>query len=231
MFLAICDDEPKALEKMKETIQSYIGPEHTIEVFDDPDKFLLYAQENMIQVVFMDIELGEKTGIDTVSRLMDIRPKCQVVYVTNYMDYVTDVYRTPHTYFLFKNELAERLPEVMEKIRRTLQVDNTKLILVEKSGTRVIRLDEIRYVETAKRVTKIHTQTEVIGTRERIDDIAQRLPEEMFIRCHKSFLISPSCVKKYERQRFTLDRDEVIPISRAHAQAARQAFMNWAGML
>lgn len=50
----------------------------------------------------MDIELGKENGIDLALKVNEVTPYTQIIYITAYMQYVSDVYQSKHTYFIDK---------------------------------------------------------------------------------------------------------------------------------
>lgn len=229
MKIAICDDEPRILKETKSILEAYLNNSvnHSVLSFTTSADILTFAKKNPLDLVFMDIELGETTGIETVKKLFLIQPDCQVVYLTNYIDYAVDVYETEHCYYLLKGQLKDRLPDVMKKVETRLEILHERLIIDSKSRKYVIPSSEICYVESDKHLTIVHTSTETIETAEKLDDVANRLNSAVFVRCHKSYMISLNHIKTYSRQKFTLKQDVEIPISRRYIKSAKESFLLW----
>lgn len=229
MKIGICDDEPMILAETEKTISSYMNTaeDNTIFSFSTSADLLAFCKKNYLNLVFMDIELKDTTGIEAAKKLSVIQPDCQIVYLTNYIDYATDVYETEHCYYLLKTQLEKRLPDVMKKAERRLSMLHEQLIVDSRCRKCVIPAKEICYVESNKHLTLIHTATELIETTEKLDDIAGRLNSTSFVRCHKSYLISLRYIKSYERQKFTLKQGIEIPISRRYIKSAKDAFLLW----
>ena len=75
----------------------------------------------------MDIELPDMTGIEVAKEINYLVPYCYIVYVTNHVDYFTDVYSTEHQYYVLKKELKER-----EKQFQNTQSLKQKAVLINK---------------------------------------------------------------------------------------------------
>lgn len=229
MKIGICDDEPRILEETKSILEAYLNgsANHSVISFLTSADLLSFAKKDRLDLVFMDIELKETTGIAAAKKLSLILPDCQIVYLTNYIDYAVDVYETDHCYYLLKGQLKDRLPDVMKKVESRLKMLHEHLIIDSKSRKYVIPSREICYIESNKHLTFVHTQTESIETAEKLDNIADRLNSTTFVRCHKSYLISLNYIKTYSRQKFTLKQDIEIPISRRYIKSAKEAFLLW----
>lgn len=60
---------------------------------------LYVLEEEMIQIIFADIEFENENGIDLMKKISELFPGVQVIYVTNYLFYAVDVYETENLVF------------------------------------------------------------------------------------------------------------------------------------
>ena len=79
-----------------------VMPDATVVGFEWPSEAMEYASENQISLAFLDIELGDKSGLDLCSALLDIYPRTNVVYLTAYADYALDAWGTGACGFMLK---------------------------------------------------------------------------------------------------------------------------------
>lgn len=230
MRIAICDDDETIFQKMEAILADYMGErtEYTIRCFETSEKLLSYCQENEVDIVFMDIELAEESGIETAKKLLERRPDCQVIYHTNYLHYAVDVYETEHCYYILKEQLRERIPDVMRKAEEKMRLRCSHLAVASRSESQIIGIAAICYIERQRRISVIHTQTGHMETYEKLEDLHRRLPADLFVRCHNSYIVNLSHVKKYTRMVMILEDDTEIPISRPKIEESRIAFLRWA---
>lgn len=193
-----------------------------------------YSGEPM-DVLFVDIELeqtdGEcvKNGIDLALKVNEKWKNCQVVYLTNYLCYATDVYHTEHVFFVLKEQFQSRIREVFEKVIHNLEQKTTRLFFEQIGGASVILApEEILYFERDGRITHIVTKQGVYSIRDKLGDVMKRLSPVDFVRCHNSYIVYFPAVREMEKGQFVLNDGSRIMISRSHAKAVRNAFMKWA---
>ena len=230
MKIVICDDECAFLQSMQEKLIPYLKEDDQLLLFDGADQLLEYVQYSNIDILFMDIELGGESGIALVSKVLEIRPKCQVVYMTNHVEYVSDVYETKHCYYVLKDQIDGRLDSIMEIAMQKLYYRNRKLIITDGSANIMIPMDEITYIERVKRVTYVYTLGATYKTRERIETIADRMPASCFVRCHNSYIVSFEHVRMYSRTKIIMENGVGITISRRYADQVRDLFLAWGGL-
>lgn len=229
--IGICDDETIWQEKAVKILESYGEQQNldlTVSCFGDGESLMAYS-EKPFHVLFMDIELGNDNGIDFVHSINEKWPNCQIIYLTNYISYAMDVYRTKHIYFIIKDRFEERLGEVMDKIYHQLMQRKKKLIFSVHGCEKLsLRPKEILYFERDRRVTRIHTVSGEYITNEKIGDLMERLPAVDFVRCHNSYIVYLPAVETYSKGAFLLHNGKTILISRGYTAKTEKAFIRWA---
>ncbi len=108
-------------------------------------------------IALVDIDLGQDlpSGIDLVRDTAS--NKTQVIYVTGYVDYVSDVYETAHVGFLIKPVDQARLDAALARAVKQLDQDATTDFVVRTSGqTLRIAPERVVYIESNRRKLQIH---------------------------------------------------------------------------
>lgn len=239
MFIGICDDDRLWRQKAGRIIQTF-GLEHNIDIeliyFDGPDA-LDHHEAPVPDVLFMDIELEhtdlqkhirQKSGIDAARQVNERWPDCQIVYLTNYLYYATEVYQTSHVFFMLKNTFESRIDEVFEKIFHEKRQKEKKLIFSALNREILILAPEdILYFEREKRITHIITRETTHEIRTKLDELERVLPAPDFVRCHNSYIIYLPAVKKLIKGTFIMENNKEILISRKYMKTAKKTFMSW----
>ena len=231
--VAVCDDHEGQLQEAAASIGRFVQSRRLdlhVVTFTTIKAFFAAAQHTDFDIVFMDIEFdGRPQGIDAVRKLNEVAPKCQVVYLSNYLQYSVDVYRTDHVWFVLKSQLEERLPEVFEKLARIRDYRGSFIVLVTK-GSGAVRLscNDILYLERKSKLTRVVTRSGVYETREKLGDIACKLPEESFASCHSSYVVNMPRIVELHDDCVQLEGADVVPVSRRYARAFKARYFEWA---
>ena len=96
MVIGICDDDKQWRESCKRTLEGFsLMIELTIEIkcFATAGELLEY-KGTPLDAVFLDIELGRENGIFVAKKLNKAWPSCQIIYMSNYLHYATEIYNT-----------------------------------------------------------------------------------------------------------------------------------------
>lgn len=231
MVVGICDDDKNWCIEAGKQVQEYaesVFLNVEVNYFENEEQLLSYEGSPM-EVLFLDIELGGENGIQTAHRVNEKWKNCQIVYLTNYLYYATEVYSTIHTFFVLKEQFGAKIGEVFQKVEHELAQQEKKLVF-DVIGYKEVVLapNEILYFERTKRTTKMVTVWSVYEIWDKIRDIEVKLPEIDFVRCHNSCIVYLPAVREMRKDSFLMNNGAKVMISRAYAKKTKEAFMKWA---
>lgn len=233
------DDEPYALEILKDYI-SKIPFLNLAGTFDNGLKALLYLKENKVDLIFLDIQMPELTGIQLLKVLQN---KPQIILTTAYDKYALESYELNVTDYLLKPIPFERFYVAAEKAyaRVTPPLPGPSLtappaISVEtpqeefffvKTENRIQKVDynDILYIEGMKDYLRIVLAKEKIMTLMSFKKLMELLPPNDFVRVHKSFVIPLKKAESIERNNIKI-RDKFIPIGESYRNAFFEILQN-----
>lgn len=153
-----------------------------------------------------------------------LRPFCQIIFLSSYLSYATEVYETEHIYFILKSQLHQRIGPALHQALTALG-DRSVQITAQKDGsTHVIALQDVLYLERNLRKTKVITQQGVFLTQESPETLISGSGH--FVRCHQSYWVNLKHVQAIGSNHFTMDSGSGIPISRTYLQEAKQRFLH-----
>ena len=116
----IVDDDMIILKGSIPIIKSVI-PNASVIGFTHPSKAIEYAKNNKVALAFLDIELGNTSGLKLCSTLLEINPRTNVVFVTAYSNYSLDAWGTRAVGFILKPITAESVSEMVKRLRYPLK--------------------------------------------------------------------------------------------------------------
>lgn len=237
MVVAICDDDVLWGKKAKNIVLEYgksISEEMEVYFFQS-DKELLNYTEKPLDVVFMDIVFEENgrekeiNGIEIAKEINQRWATCQIVYLTNFLFYATEVYETEHIYFVLKEKFEDKIHDVFEKLRHNAEQKTRKYVFTEIGCNEIVlSAEDIRFFERSKRETRIVTKWGSYLTWEKISDIYDKLPKLDFVRCHNSYIVYLPAIRELQKDEIIMEDGTKIVISRSYRKEVKQAFSRWA---
>jgi len=219
--LAVLDDEPLAVEVLADYVQKTEGlvlAEATGDVF----KILQLVQRKEIDILLLDIQMPELTGIQVMKIIGN---GCRVILTTAYTEYALDSYDFNVTDYLLKPIAYDRFLKAIEKLRAPVAKEGSgitstwpvKYIFV-KSEYKLIRidLDDILYIEALRDYIAIHTTGNgKIMSLESLRSMEDILPPGDFIRVHKSYIVAINKIAFVERNRVVIN-EQYIPVGESY---------------
>ena len=151
-------------------------------------------------------------------------PFCQIIFLSSYLSYATEVYETEHIYFILKSQLHQRIGPALHQALTALG-DRSVQITAQKDGsTHVIALQDVLYLERNLRKTKVITQQGVFLTQESPETLISGSGH--FVRCHQSYWVNFRQIETMENDCFLLPGGLRVPISRTYRSTAREQFFS-----
>lgn len=190
---------------------------------DHPSTSATQADARFSMKPFLRTDEPTPTGIDVVKSLFRSGCGVQVIYVTGYDSFHTSVYETEHTCFLLKPIDQTRLDFALDQaLRRLAEHQERPLHLHTSQGDRIVSPTRIVFIESKRRVLRIHTTSDEIETYGKLSDLFEKLPPN-FVQCHKSFVVNMNHIERMNLSQLMLTTDDVIPISQSRRKATRDA--------
>ena len=103
-------------------ILNEVLPNASVTGFTKPSEAIEYAKANRIALAFLDIEMGQVSGLDVCRQLLEINPQTNVVYLTAYQEYSFDAWSTGACGFMLKPLTTEGIREQFSRLRYPFQI-------------------------------------------------------------------------------------------------------------
>jgi two-component system LytT family response regulator len=223
----IVDDEPLALHVL-EDYMSKIPFLQLIKATTNPIEALTLVQEGNVDLVFLDVQMPELTGIQF---LRIANGKAKVILTTAYPQYALEGYDLDVIDYLLKPIAFDRFFKSVQKAQTVLQpatVAGSKpaesafaqpqqdflsdfIFVKTEHKIQKMYLNDILFIEGLKDYISIFTSAERIITLQNMKKMEDALPAKHFTRVHKSYIVSINKIDSIERSRICI-RDKIIPV-------------------
>lgn len=206
----IIDDEPLAIS----LLENYIREIPFLELVfssENPIEALEYIQKNEADLVFLDIQMPELSGINFMKILSD---KIKYVLTTAYAEYALEGYEHHIVDYLLKPVSFERFCKSVVKAQERFSLGKEQDYFFVKSSGRQHRIcfEDILYVESIRDYVNIKTSEEEFIVLDTLKSMEQQLPESFFMRIHKSFIVNLNHIKNTTTKKIIINPEYEIPI-------------------
>ena len=221
----IIDDEPLA----QELIKSYVAQTPFLELVDTFSSASMAVKtiiEDKIDLVFLDIQMSELNGIEFAKV---IPSDCKIVFITAFEQYALDGFKANALDYLLKpvnySEFigaAKKALNWFEMVESSKQHKDSEEYIIVKSEYKLIQIavSNILYIEGLKDYVKIYLEdsNSSIMSLMSLKTLEASLPQDRFMRVHRSFIVQTSKIKVIERNRIVFGK-QYIPISDTYKDA------------
>lgn len=212
------DDEPLALDVIDKFCQRLGNVE--LQKFCDPIKGLDIVVHDKPDIVFLDIEMDGVNGLQIATQLPE--STC-FIFTTAYLKYALDGFdldavdylHKPFSYARFQTAFSKALRRIGH---RHLQTASQTITLKQDYSNINISIDDILYIEAVEGYSKVfRVSGDCILSRILLKNIFVLLPQEQFLRIHRSFIVPRSKIKSFSKQEIVLIDGTTLPIGRQYA--------------
>lgn len=217
---AIIDDEPLAVELLADYVNKTEGL-LLVEATTDVYKILKLVQDGHIDLLLLDIQMPELTGI----QFMKIAGgQCKIIITTAYAEYALDGYDFSVVDYLLKPIAYERFLKAITKVQVPAAAGSKEALKADhifiKSEYKLVRvnLPDILYIESLRDYIAIHTAgQQKIMSLDSLRNMESILPADEFVRVHKSYIVSLRKISFVEKNRIVIG-NEYIPIGDSYQE-------------
>lgn len=230
--IVICDDDPLIVNYLERETPPLLDEPCLCKGFTSAfaaEYFIEHTSEGQVDLLLLDIELGERNGIELSERLQLQYPLLKIIFLTGYRELAEDIFQAYPSGLIFKPIRLDRLKAILAKAIAQLRAERGQSLSVELRGAVIsIPLRQIQYIESDKRSLNIHEVGQIRTVVGRLDEMEKQV-DSRFVRCHKSFLVNLDFVRTLENHSFVLLDGQQIPISPARYQKTWQTFIQHLG--
>lgn len=214
----IIEDEPLALEKTTDFVKK-IPFLNLTGKFDNALTGLEYLNNNKVDLLFLDINMDELTGIEL---LESSKISSQVIITTAYQEYALKGFELQITDYLLKpftfNRFLQAVNKAQENLVNRFALAPPDFIFVKtENRLEKIMLNEIIFIEGMRDYRRIHTINKRIMTLQNFSELEKIISPNLVCRVHKSFMVGINKIDSIERSRIKI-ANQIIPISETYKE-------------
>ncbi|MBR6767544.1 MAG: response regulator transcription factor [Clostridia bacterium] len=206
----IADDDSGMRLIMRRLVEKAEGYEIVGEAVNGKQLIEMYDEMHP-EVILLDVEMPEMTGVECARAIQDRDPRTIMVFATAHEEYMANAFEVYAFDYLVKPFRVERAMKTLDRIRDRLRVSGVqdpvaalkprklngpgRMMLKHRDGVSFLDISDIALVMRENRSTVLVMED---GTRYVVSDalgeLEERLPEEIFFRTHKSYIVNLNLV-------------------------------------
>ena len=225
MHIAICEDSDKDLAHLRSLLcQTKILCDFTEYTSAEP---LLFDMENgskHFDLFLLDIFLPGQSGVEAARHIRELNEKAVLLFLTSSEDFYREAFDLYAFHYLLKPVCLASLTEVLTRAADHICAPEETLSIMSRGQNIILRHADIVYIDSSNHALCFHMRSgQEYTSYGRLDEVQTKLASELFVRCHKSFIVNLIHADRLTREGFYIG-DTLIPVSRTYVAGAKERY-------
>ncbi len=223
--IAVCEDKDEDLAHIRSML-CQTGILCDITEYTSAEALLTDMETNQkhFDIFLLDIYLSGQNGVEAARWIRAANQDAIIIFLSASEEFYRDAFNLYAFHYLIKPVSPADLTEVLTKAAAEISIPEETLQITFRRHNIILRQGDIMYISSSHHTLSFHMQD---GTEYtcygRLDELEAKLTPELFVRCHKSFIVSLSYVNRLTQDGFYID-ETLIPISRSYAAGAKKSY-------
>lgn len=224
--IVICENDKNDQEFVKAKVVEILDDldiEYEIKVYNSGDD-LLEGYDKYTDIILLDIQMDGLDGMETARKIREFDDNVEIIFITSFVEYALEGYEVNAYRYLLKPVKDENL---RTSLINCLNDRNfvKRSIVIKEGDTRIkISLKDIMYIEVQGNDITVHTLKDTYRTKGTMSNFETEINSNMFVRCHKSYLVNLEYIKSIKRYTSILVNDEEVPLNRNKYKEIKDRF-------
>ena len=186
------------------------------------------------QLVFLDVEMPDATGIELLKTVRDIVP--MAVFITSFPDFALEGFELSALDYILKPLTEERFAQTVKRVNEYWEMKQKSLAydvivgeetITIKQGHEQMRLpiNDIVYLEAMQDYTKLVLEGKQYMTLINLSRFLEQLPLKRFLRVHRSYAVAIPKIQRSANNEVFVGNDIPIPVSKTYRRELRTLFL------
>jgi DNA-binding LytR/AlgR family response regulator len=187
----------------------------------DAMQALISLNNNQVDLLLLDIEMPDMSGLDLIKNLGNKRPL--IIFTTAKKEYAVEAFELNVVDYIVKpislprfTQAIEKSIEALESKKEEVKVEEQGFVFVKDNGVlKRISIDDILYLEAMGDYVKVHTAQKFHVVHATLKSIEEKLPVTKFVRVHRSYIVAINKIDYIQEGTISIGKTS-IPVADTH---------------
>ena len=232
MNILVVDDQSIIVERISNLISGKYQDCSVSTALNSSDVSRLIEGGERFDLAFIDISLSDESGTDIANFLSGKLPGIKTVFISGYPEMVSDVFFSVRPFgFIDKPIRSEKLFKYIDAAMAE-KSDSGNYYACKIRGKDIrISYSDIIYIESGAKSLIFHkTDGETVKVAGLLEEAEKQLPEDLLVRCHKSYIVNLKYVTDYSKMTLALMDGSKIGVSRSRKECFESKYLAYKGL-
>lgn len=229
--IAFCDDEVyqiKVNSLFLKEIASQNGYDFEYHGFQSGKQLRNYLQSNPIDILFLDIDLGDETGIEIAAWIAQNYPEVITIFVTGHREFAEEAFEVEAVGYLVKPYDIKKMENSLKKAmslleKKQLEQSNTEIVITDENIKKKIDCRDILYIQRQQAKSVIKTQDKEYQVYETIISLCERIGDS-FIRVNQGEVVNNKMIQEIKGNTVYLKNGMEMSIGRTYRKEVLEKY-------
>ena len=229
MRIAICEDLKSDSNQLKSYVERYLADyriEALLSVFESGEAFLQNSPEQY-DIVFLDIFMEGRNGIETARRLRSLGCDCMIIFTTTSLDHALESYEIGAAHYLVKPIDYKQVQTALDRCKKLFSQAQRYIEVLSERLTVRVYFNDLIFAEVFGNATLLHTAQGKVKTYLPLDKVGEQLNSVQFLRCHRSYIVNMDYIQSTDASDFILEGGQRVPLPRKDKQLMKQRYADY----
>lgn len=227
--IAVCEDDNNDLARLRDVLNEIKLPcDFAVSEYSSAESLIwdIETEHKHFDIFFLDIYLNGINGVEAARRIRAEYENALLIFVSASEGFYREAFDVYAFHYLIKpvnkNSFAEVLVRAVKAIDRNRD-EFLKITYRGKSST--LKYSDITYISSMNHSLKYHMNDgKEYTSYGKLDELALRIKSDLFVRCHKSFIVNLAYVSEMTAEGFKTENNFFIPFSRTYSAAVKESY-------
>ncbi len=227
MKIGIYDDDEnfiKIIHAMVGITLQQNNVEFEMNVIHDFTEYNRVIENTELDVIFLDIDMPEKTGIEIAEDLRSKFADIDIIFLTNREDLVFQSIHYAPFRFIRKANVTEELPEALMAYIQKYNTSKKEMEFIENGNKVKVLLKDIVYIESNKHYANLFTKEKKIVVRSSINELEVKLYDYGFVRIQRSFIVNVFYISNINYSEVIMTTGDKFPVKRGSSERLKKEY-------
>ncbi len=231
MRIAICDDEFLFMDAICPLLEQWAKERRvklTLHRFTNGDDLIEAHRNEEMDLIILDVIMPLLSGMDAARELRNQNDMVPIIFLTSSKEYALDSYEVRAFNYLIKPVDPAKLFLTLDEFLKNFNQSKNTYTAKTADGFSRIAINDVDYLEAQNKQVLVHmSDGRIIAVRELFSRCAEVFSlENGFFCCHRSYIVNLSNVERFSKKEVSTICHAVVPISRNHYAAFKEAYFN-----
>ena len=228
--IVVVDDDKIILDSIGNAISAVMKKheaEFEILTFDNGKSLLKSYSERRFDILFLDIDMPDVTGIDIAKKLRSYNDTAEIIFVSNKDEMVYETIKYSPFRSIRKSRFESEINEAIENYLEKKSKQRHSIFFSTEDGKKAVVVNDIVYIEVKSHKLTVHTILCAIEANGNLKNIESEIAEYGFIRIHQSYLVNFRFIDVVRQKSVVLDNEETLPLGRGRYEDVKMSLMRF----